>query len=64
MRTEINAYLKRAAKYRKELKEKDLMSFEIDELVYNFVSPADIPSRDAPDPVVYEQIMDWAKEVS
>lgn len=64
MKAEVNSHLKGAAEYRAELKQKDLMNIEIDELVYNFVSPADIPSRGAPDPVVYEQIMDWATEKS
>ena len=61
---EINAHLKSASKYRSELKQKDLMSYEIDELVYNFVFPADIPSRGVSDPVVYEQGMDWGTGVS
>ena len=64
LKVEINAHLKRASEYRSELKQKDLMSYEIDELVYNFVFPADIPSRGVPDQVVYEQIMDWGTGVS
>jgi hypothetical protein len=40
------------------------MCFEIDELVYNLISPPDIPSRDFPDDVVFDEILDWADEVS
>jgi hypothetical protein len=63
LRAEIMAGLERAAEYRAEHRQKDLMSFEIHELVFNFISPPDIPSRVAPVNEVYDQIVDWADKV-
>jgi hypothetical protein len=64
LKAEIMVHLDRAARYRKRLQEKELMSFEIDELVYDLISPADSPGRDAPDDKVYDQIMDLADQVA
>ena len=39
----------------------DLMSYEIDELVNNFIAPTDVPDVDPPDLELYERIMEWAE---
>lgn len=48
--------LERVSECREQLKRRDLMSSEIDELVYNFISP-DIPSGDASNLELYDHGM-------
>jgi hypothetical protein len=65
LKAEVWETVRESGRYHKRLKNQgDLMSYEIDELVNNFIAPTDVPDVDPPDLELYGEIIEWAERES